>query len=185
MPVDEAIHARHVTREGVRLEPAPIVVYDKPGQWSESLRMSVAGANVVLAWQEAAGTMVLRWNGAPGGERLVDSRSRALWSLADIAAVPNGDVDLYWSAIPVHPNRSLHVVHSRLRASDASLSGETIVTPSMRPGFELHLDAAVTSGGLPFLAYVRLANEPRYGGVERVFFVEGYAHAGRRRAVRS
>jgi hypothetical protein len=180
-PVDDAIVAVHVTREGMVVESTPIVVYDRPGRSALGVRASANGGNIVLAWPEIDRVAIGRFTGGPlENVRSVQWTTDTFSESLEVVALPDGGADLYWLRTAV-ANTRLDVEHERLDATFTP-GGRTSFTidVSRWNGHARRFDAAAT-GMTARMVYARSA--PELGYVPRVV-LRSASTAVRRRAVR-
>jgi hypothetical protein len=176
-PVPNSILAVRVSRDGVRVDPAPIVVASSmtDDRFAQLQAAPAIGGGVILAWQDLDETRVavFRGDARPPSRALFKSQPRGI--LTDVVPFDNSYVLIWWRwRTPTSP-AEIHL--ARINAQLALEEERAIVEEPVR----VYGTAALAN--TLFVAYVRPVLEPGFEGVWRAFIRFG-SLGPRRRPVR-
>lgn len=181
-PVPVPIRALHVTSAGEAVESSPVELHlavITPG----TLKAASSPQGVVLAWTELGDdlsvlTRVARYTGATP---LDPSAPLARGTLAGIAPLANGEVDVYWWTSPRFHQEVAMIRYERFSASLASRSDFFTTQPFPVNNQQLELVATVV-GTRPVVVHTQVDDSAEAAGISRLFIRQ--QGMNRRRAVR-
>jgi len=178
--VPEEILAVRVTREGMRVDAAPIVIEQREPTILRPLRIAGAiGGGVVLVWNDPGNTFATIFRGTPLPE-VVTLGEHPTFAVNEIHAGSDGYL-LFQSDL----GKKAYDVTIRVQRLTSSLvpDGAPLTITGAQNAKIIGFSAAAI-GNAPVLAYLRETIEPQYTGQYRVFLRHGDLPTGRRRAVR-
>jgi hypothetical protein len=171
IPVQGFIRARHFTASGDPVEAQPVTLWDQADDWTSGLVASSSPQGIVLAWDQlddrdrANELKFARYTGtAPLQPTTLTLTSGPTRTLAAIAALDTGEVDVYWwHRIGA---RTAVLNYERLGASLQSTGSRGATEPFQLAGIEMDL-AATVIGTLPVVVHTKIDEEA--GEVTRLF----------------
>ena len=169
-PVDEHVVAARVGADGVVRDPVALAVSDEPGVTIGNLKAASANGAVGLVWQTHARkapyeqrTLAARFDGAERPpRRVLDNPANA--KVVSLAQHGEGFLML-------RDALELFLLSAMMEVQESTAI----------PGGTSDADV-VSAAGMPVAAYSRVADEPQYGGVTRIFVRTGAP--GKRRVIR-